>query len=123
MLALYLPATFKLHWVPQHQHTAASLSQQTDRLCLLHAATESAPAGNPIANTLQRAARGVAGRAASLLQLKPGSKQGEEDSEDAEMRSSMRDAISRAETAMAQAEGILKQLDQAAEELFMKVGC
>ncbi|KAL0046084.1 hypothetical protein WJX82_001939 [Trebouxia sp. C0006] len=83
-------------------------------------ATESAPAGNPIANTLQRAARGVAGRAASLLQLKPGSKQGEEDSEDAEMRSSMRDAISRAETAMAQAEGILKQLDQAAEELFMK---
>ncbi len=92
-------------------------------LCLLHAATESAPAGNLIANTLQRAARGVAVRTAHLLQLKPGSKQGEEDSEDAEMRSSMRDAISRAETAMAQAEGILKQLDQAAEDLFMKVGC
>ena len=92
-------------------------------LCLLHAATEIAPAGNPIANTLQRAARGIANRAERLLKLKPGSKQGEEDSEDAEMRSSMRDAISRAETAMAQAEGILKQLDQAAEELFMKVGC
>ncbi len=90
---------------------------------MLHVATESAPAGNRIANTLQRAARGITVRAERLLQLKPGSKHGEEDSEDAEMRSSMRDAISRAETAMAQAEGILKQLDQAAQELFMKVGC
>ena len=39
------------------------------------------------------------------------------------MRSSVKAAISRAETALADAEGILKQLDQAAEELFMKVGC
>ena len=92
-------------------------------LCLFHAATESAPAGNPIVNTLQRAGRGIADRADRLLQLKPGSKQGEQESEDAEMRSSVKAAISRAETALADAEGILKQLDQAAEELFMKVGC
>ncbi|DBA98759.1 TPA: hypothetical protein ACH3X1_014530 [Trebouxia sp. C0004] len=83
-------------------------------------ATERTPAGNPIANTLQRAARGIVDRAERLLQIKPGSKQGEEDSEDAEMRTGMKDAISRAETAMAQAEGILKQLDQAAEELFLE---
>lgn len=83
-------------------------------------AAESAPAGNSIVKSLQRAARGIADRAERLLQLKPGSRQGEEDSEDAEMRSGMKDAISKAETAMAQAEGILKQLDQAAEELFMK---
>ncbi len=90
---------------------------------MLHAATESTPAGNPIANTLQQATRGIADRARSMLQLKPGSKQGEEDGEDAEMRAGMRDAISRAETAMSQAEDILKELDQAAEELLMKVGC
>lgn len=38
----------------------------------------------------------------------------------------MSSAISRLETAVAQAEGVfkqLKQLDQAAEELFRKVGC
>ncbi len=70
---------------------------------------------------LQRAGGGVIDRAQRLLQPLQGKKGEDNGSDDAEMRAGVKAALSRAEVAVAQAEIILKQLDRAAEELFMQV--
>lgn len=102
-------------------HTTAFCSLFLQACLLTHAAKVGTVASNPVISKLQRAAKGMTDRAQRLLQPKQGSKQ-EEEGKDAEARAGMRDAMSRAEAAMSQAESLLRQVDQAAEELVIKVG-
>ena len=88
-----------------------------------NAVRKGSAAGHPIVTAAQRFAKAVKGTAAVQRFLHPlQNKKGEMDgSEEDQHMAGMLDAMSRAEKAMEQAADILKQLNQAAEELSMKV--
>ena len=81
---------------------------------------------NPLVRAMQRVSDAAAHRSRRVMKALQGSTHGndgdeEDDDDDVKLRAGMMKAMSQAEAAMSEATSILKQLDHAAEELFMKV--